>query len=248
MTKLNFKCNKCNNSFELEVKNATFGRDGNLSIEEEITCLNCGNLKKWEYSFPEEINKTAVGELYFEFMKKEHITKYMSSMRKNALKRYRPGQMFNYKDAFNQEALLNHTIDGKEYYMLDSYCVMPDCKCKDVTLNFVEKEDGKAVKEAVFTLMLNYEIKNIAQANDINEETAKNIVESFTPETINMFWERHKKLKEELNEDVTRILQKYKRKIPELPKLKIGRNDPCPCGSGKKYKKCCLWEKKQTND
>jgi uncharacterized protein YecA (UPF0149 family) len=21
--------------------------------------------------------------------------------------------------------------------------------------------------------------------------------------------------------------------------VKIGRNDPCPCGSGKKYKKCC---------
>jgi hypothetical protein len=20
----------------------------------------------------------------------------------------------------------------------------------------------------------------------------------------------------------------------------IGRNDPCPCGSGKKYKKCCI--------
>jgi preprotein translocase subunit SecA len=25
----------------------------------------------------------------------------------------------------------------------------------------------------------------------------------------------------------------YKRKVP-----KVGRNDPCPCGSGKKYKKC----------
>ena len=22
--------------------------------------------------------------------------------------------------------------------------------------------------------------------------------------------------------------------------MKIGRNDPCPCGSGKKYKKCCI--------
>jgi hypothetical protein len=22
--------------------------------------------------------------------------------------------------------------------------------------------------------------------------------------------------------------------------VKIGRNDPCPCGSGKKYKRCCL--------
>jgi hypothetical protein len=26
----------------------------------------------------------------------------------------------------------------------------------------------------------------------------------------------------------------------ENPKVKVGRNDPCPCGSGKKYKKCCL--------
>jgi preprotein translocase subunit SecA len=23
-------------------------------------------------------------------------------------------------------------------------------------------------------------------------------------------------------------------------KIKVGRNDPCPCGSGQKYKKCCL--------
>lgn len=26
---------------------------------------------------------------------------------------------------------------------------------------------------------------------------------------------------------------------PAAPKRKIGRNEPCPCGSGKKYKKCC---------
>jgi uncharacterized protein YecA (UPF0149 family) len=25
---------------------------------------------------------------------------------------------------------------------------------------------------------------------------------------------------------------------------KVGRNDPCPCGSGKKYKKCCLQAEK----
>jgi preprotein translocase subunit SecA len=27
---------------------------------------------------------------------------------------------------------------------------------------------------------------------------------------------------------------------PVVKKDKIGRNDPCPCGSGKKYKNCCL--------
>lgn len=28
---------------------------------------------------------------------------------------------------------------------------------------------------------------------------------------------------------------------------KVGRNDPCPCGSGKKYKKCC-WSKDQRSN
>jgi preprotein translocase subunit SecA len=26
---------------------------------------------------------------------------------------------------------------------------------------------------------------------------------------------------------------------------KVGRNDPCPCGSGKKYKRCCLLKETQ---
>jgi len=28
-------------------------------------------------------------------------------------------------------------------------------------------------------------------------------------------------------------------KPPPVTAVKIGRNDPCPCGSGKKYKRCC---------
>jgi len=36
-------------------------------------------------------------------------------------------------------------------------------------------------------------------------------------------------------EDGTQIMPEQVRR--ETPK--IGRNDPCPCGSGKKYKKCC---------
>jgi hypothetical protein len=28
---------------------------------------------------------------------------------------------------------------------------------------------------------------------------------------------------------------------------KIGRNEPCPCGSGKKYKKCCFGKKPREN-
>ena len=30
------------------------------------------------------------------------------------------------------------------------------------------------------------------------------------------------------------------KKFPTIGKPKIGRNDRCPCGSGKKYKNCCI--------
>jgi preprotein translocase subunit SecA len=30
------------------------------------------------------------------------------------------------------------------------------------------------------------------------------------------------------------------KKAPIKKGVKIGRNDPCPCGSGKKYKHCCI--------
>jgi len=38
-----------------------------------------------------------------------------------------------------------------------------------------------------------------------------------------------------------RRLSQHPPNRPEMPvrALKVGRNDPCPCGSGKKYKKCC---------
>jgi preprotein translocase subunit SecA len=35
--------------------------------------------------------------------------------------------------------------------------------------------------------------------------------------------------------DLSRAGQTTQRHV----KKKVGRNDPCPCGSGKKYKKCC---------
>ena len=28
--------------------------------------------------------------------------------------------------------------------------------------------------------------------------------------------------------------------VKPITSVKVGRNEPCPCGSGKKYKKCCL--------
>jgi SWIM/SEC-C metal-binding protein len=41
------------------------------------------------------------------------------------------------------------------------------------------------------------------------------------------------------SEDVSDIDRALTPPTPALVEAKVGRNEPCPCDSGKKYKKCC---------
>jgi uncharacterized protein YecA (UPF0149 family) len=43
-------------------------------------------------------------------------------------------------------------------------------------------------------------------------------------------------------DDIARVVEveKQLKALLEPQTRQVGRNDPCPCGSGKKYKKCCL--------
>jgi len=45
---------------------------------------------------------------------------------------------------------------------------------------------------------------------------------------------------EELIEWFCNMPQAFRRQNPiRAEAMKVGVNDPCPCGSGKKFKKCC---------
>ena len=48
--------------------------------------------------------------------------------------------------------------------------------------------------------------------------------------------------KEIFDEDKLKELYKEQKKSQTVVRegAKVGRNDPCPCGSGKKYKQCCM--------
>lgn len=51
--------------------------------------------------------------------------------------------------------------------------------------------------------------------------------------------EKEKK-REELYAELERTNQQEQTAEKVQTTVKVGRNDPCPCGSGKKYKKCCM--------
>lgn len=62
-------------------------------------------------------------------------------------------------------------------------------------------------------------------------------------EIISIFEENDWKYKIEVDphkpEDITQLEQLRHPPKPKKFEQKVGRNEPCPCGSGKKYKKCC---------
>jgi uncharacterized protein YecA (UPF0149 family) len=41
------------------------------------------------------------------------------------------------------------------------------------------------------------------------------------------------------NEEKGKFYKKELHRSSAARTAKVGRNEPCPCGSGKKYKKCC---------
>lgn len=74
--------------------------------------------------------------------------------------------------------------------------------------------------------------------SSIYNESVKRLfaVQVITEEAVEKFEEKEQKKEAQIQRSTTNMSREtIKRKAP-----KVGRNDPCPCGSGKKFKKCCM--------
>jgi uncharacterized protein YecA (UPF0149 family) len=73
-----------------------------------------------------------------------------------------------------------------------------------------------------------------AQMMEVYNNTRMWVLKGYTPVEL------HKKEKQHLNPIPPSIKKQTGSNIIDINSRKnTGRNDPCPCGSGKKYKKCC---------
>ena len=79
-----------------------------------------------------------------------------------------------------------------------------------------------------------YSVFNRANYSPVNLQ-----VDNITDGMIDNFKDEYSITSDEINNicnDLEAAFQKFLLKYPIFPK--VGRNEPCPCGSGKKYKKC----------
>ncbi len=105
------------------------------------------------------------------------------------------------------------------------------------------------VEEVLFMGFLdgiNSSLKKELNLKKITEETELKLDIDFEKLYFNMFvanaphlYQLHGWHNVFSDEKLEEIEKEYKRSRTVVNENKIGRNDPCPCGSGKKYKKCC---------
>ena len=134
----------------------------------------------------------------------------------------------------------------RDYLIEDLYCPNPACPCKEAHLLFMryridDEHEPVNIKD---TLLARVPLRGKATIEDVydgTEQEAKALLVAWQqayPQAQVLLKTRYEDIKavgeRSLNDAPERLIEPADRKAP-----KIGRNEPCPCGSGKKYKKCC---------
>ncbi len=121
------------------------------------------------------------------------------------------------------------------------YCLNSICTCRDVLLSVYDISNAdKKTAEPICDITYDY-IKGLWWFLDDFGEEQPEIEEMMTANKAAL--QRIAKTCKDRHRIMRTIYESYRKRTREtlaLPSMKTaGRNDPCPCGSGKKYKKCC---------
>ena len=175
------------------------------------------------------------------------------------------GSMVGYAEVFPWSDPFAFTRADTRWVADDQYCVQPGCKCTQTALAFCRMTapavpPGRPAECDVF-LRHDYtrgktEVLEASPGGPAADELMQALRAAHS-DLERTFQERHRQMKR-LGE---RLLSKTRRRSkrafsyrvdegvgespavpptpPAKPAPKAGRNDPCPCGSGKKYKRCC---------
>jgi len=164
---------------------------------------------------------------------------YDEEEKKQIIKSYHLGKLVNYSSIFGRDSNISLQFNSQDYYILDNYCVASNCNCSDILIDVYKKKDKDKPAEFTFSFNFDYISKKISEVECLESGEFFDINDRLLKENPQLFENRHNELKNFFKDHPKNKVggELFKNKTSLI---KIGRNEPCPCGSGKKYKKCCL--------
>jgi len=149
------------------------------------------------------------------------------------------GAMVAYFDVFPFAKRIEFMHEQENWMVDDQYCCNPKCPCQEAVLLFFRLPEKIGQGPLRPTLWVSYRYPE-GKATRLEPEGDPRYSEQTLLESL-------KKARADLDsllatrQSLLRRLcgRSLKKQTVHSPKSKIGRNNPCPCGSGKKWQKCC---------
>lgn len=152
---------------------------------------------------------------------------------------WQPGDLVSFRDAFPGSVLAELEYGGRKWLLDDLHCVERKCPCHDVRiLCFSLPRDNQARPAFGGTFVV-----TLPDLDPREVECEEGAV--LTPGQLGELWQEVRRPKASLADDLARRRLRMKELRPPsrgtvtAKASKVGRNDPCPCGSGRMWRKCC---------
>lgn len=148
-----------------------------------------------------------------------------------------PGNYYNFYELFpRNKEMLDFNFSNDKYFAEDSYDIDPRNDNRSLKLSFYKLELDNADQAPVFSATYFLD-ERLREQEDAKLESSNSDMLIALNQSIPDLNERLKKRYKEAKKIGKELLQN----TPGLKvrEGKIKPNDPCPCESGKKYKKCC---------
>ena len=141
-------------------------------------------------------------------------------------------------------------LHGHQYTVVDMYCVNRSCHCKLVHLAIdLQEENGGEKDGLLLAVDLNtgqYQLEKCGEmAGELKlHDVMAKVWEVTDLDTYRIRYKRMRKWYQAYYDrhggDFRKFVDSLTLEPITVAAQQVGRNDPCPCGSGRKYKKCCL--------
>ncbi len=169
------------------------------------------------------------------------------------------GRMVGFEEVFPFGLGVEFPLNQEWWAVDEQYCVQPDCHCEEALLALVKFRDATAKKitavDQVPMFYYNYRTGAIRElhAGPAGSPAPADLLKAVRQAHANYNQQlniRHLTLRNVYARQEIRALREQRQLLAALDPhpesamaTKIGRNEPCPCGSGLKYKRCCLGKK-----
>lgn len=133
-----------------------------------------------------------------------------------------------------------YLLANQRYWACTYLCPTPGCDCREARVVFFDEaaEPGDAVGSVLLDLDGSAGLKIVKMTAECGaaDHLIKDLWALFERRhDAGTFLRRREAQLKAVGETLWRPVAKPVRAVPQP-----GRNDPCPCGSGRKFKKCCL--------